>query len=433
MINLPVDGHLNPALEIARELARRGERVLAYAPERMSSRVREVGAQFRAFPYEWNTVGSNLVGDSTWQLRTAAACLPQLAAESADEHVDYVIVDYLCAWGRLLAQHLSLPSVVVHSTTPLAFSALARIPGRLITLLDLRLSPQRWRRFREFQHLAAELASRWDVERLEHPIQLVLPRYGELHLVTTSALLHADSKGPDPRYRFIGPCIRPAGVMTGDPLPPLTSDPLVYVSLGTLHNDRPEFYRACIRAYERAAFQVLINVGHRVDLRAFEPLPPHIHVVRHVDQIEVLNRAAVFVTHGGMNGLCEALLAGVPMLVYPQMADQYVAAKYVARSGAGLFLGFMRPRPTRLLGLTQRLIEEPEFRHRCREIGARLGAERGARAAADLILQFRDDLCVRRTCGHPVPARAEAERSSRRPIRVLDIRRRHRLSRNPWR
>lgn len=47
----------------------------------------------------------------------------------------------------------------------------------------------------------------------------------------------------------------------------------------------------------------------------------------------MLARAALFVTHGGMNSADEALHAGVPMLVVPQGADQPVIARRVVEPG----------------------------------------------------------------------------------------------------
>ena len=71
-----------------------------------------------------------------------------------------------------------------------------------------------------------------------------------------------------------------------------------------------------------------------------------------VPQLEVLARAALFVTHGGMNSVNEAMYAGVPMLVVPQGADQPLVAGRVVELGAGLSIrtedvdGGVRARPS---------------------------------------------------------------------------------------
>jgi UDP:flavonoid glycosyltransferase YjiC (YdhE family) len=62
----------------------------------------------------------------------------------------------------------------------------------------------------------------------------------------------------------------------------------------------------------------VVSVGSDVDLDALGPVPPNAVVARHVDQLALLQRASVFLTHGGgMNSAMEAILAGVPRVVLP--------------------------------------------------------------------------------------------------------------------
>ncbi len=94
------------------------------------------------------------------------------------------------------------------------------------------------------------------------------------------------------------------------------SEPLVYVSLGTTFNDAPAFYQACFEAFAGQPYQVLLSTGGRA-MTLPEP-PANVRVMPFVPQMEVLSRASVFVTHGGMNSANEGLWRGVPMVVVPQ-------------------------------------------------------------------------------------------------------------------
>jgi UDP:flavonoid glycosyltransferase YjiC (YdhE family) len=55
-----------------------------------------------------------------------------------------------------------------------------------------------------------------------------------------------------------------------------------------------------------------------------------------VPQLAVLERAAVFVTHGGMNSALEGLACGVPLVVIPQHGEQLLSGLTVAGRGAAL-------------------------------------------------------------------------------------------------
>jgi hypothetical protein len=52
---------------------------------------------------------------------------------------------------------------------------------------------------------------------------------------------------------------------------------------------------------------VIISVGKNFDSRKLKNIPSNIHIYKSVPQLEVLNMADVFVTHGGMNSVSEAL------------------------------------------------------------------------------------------------------------------------------
>ncbi|WP_307102242.1 nucleotide disphospho-sugar-binding domain-containing protein [Arthrobacter globiformis] len=80
---------------------------------------------------------------------------------------------------------------------------------------------------------------------------------------------------------------------------------------------------------------MVVSTG-QTDPALLGPLPANVLASRFVPQLEVLARAALFVTHGGMNSVNEAMYAGVPMLVIPQGAEQPLVAGRVAESGAGL-------------------------------------------------------------------------------------------------
>jgi MGT family glycosyltransferase len=57
-----------------------------------------------------------------------------------------------------------------------------------------------------------------------------------------------------------------------------------------------------------------------------------------VPQLEMLQRASMFVTHGGMNSTMEALYYGVPMVVLSQMMEQEMTARRIEELGLGVAL-----------------------------------------------------------------------------------------------
>ncbi|MDO5120012.1 MAG: glycosyltransferase [Coriobacteriales bacterium] len=67
-------------------------------------------------------------------------------------------------------------------------------------------------------------------------------------------------------------------------------------------------------------------------------LPGNVRVEQYVDQMEVLSRTSLFVTHCGMNSASEGMWMGVPELLFPLTGEQRAVARRVAEVGAGVLL-----------------------------------------------------------------------------------------------
>lgn len=111
--------------------------------------------------------------------------------------------------------------------------------------------------------------------------------------------------------------------------------PVVYVSFGTIFYRRPDLLRTVIIGAAATGAQVIASVG---DLAAELALPDDVLTAGYLPQREVLERADVFITHGGYNSVAESIRAQTPMLVIPLAVDQPIQAYFVGRAGFGTAL-----------------------------------------------------------------------------------------------
>ena len=130
-------------------------------------------------------------------------------------------------------------------------------------------------------------------------------------------------------YRFVGPSVRDVEPRKKD------GRPLVFASLGTVINDRPGFYRTLIEALHDEDVDLLISCGKAFDPTCLGDLPANVRVEHYVDQMEVLSRTSLFVTHCGMNSASEGMWMAVPELLFPLTGEQRAVARRVAEVGAG--------------------------------------------------------------------------------------------------
>src|SRR5699024_11773708 len=64
-------------------------------------------------------------------------------------------------------------------------------------------------------------------------------------------------------------------------------------------------------------------------------VPENVTVQKFVPQLEILQKADVFLTHSGMNSVNESLYFGVPMVVFSQHSEQRLVAEQVIKTGTG--------------------------------------------------------------------------------------------------
>lgn len=69
-------------------------------------------------------------------------------------------------------------------------------------------------------------------------------------------------------------------------------------------------------------------------------------------------KARAFLTHGGTNGVYEAIYHGVPMVGIPMFADQPDNMVHVKAKGAGLFLNFHSMQSQDLVQALQTVIND---------------------------------------------------------------------------
>jgi MGT family glycosyltransferase len=384
VLNLPEHGHMNATYPVVAELVRRGERVVYYATEPYRERVEATGAEYRSYGNAEDFCppahAGGLYSVMAWEIGLAETLLPRLLEDLRQLAPDYLLIDSMCVWGHLARQVLGIPGATLGSVF---------VPDdRIVTVEELM--QQAYGRAPKDVLLAGidalntylQIAQRIDRHfGTESPnlVQFFASRQA-LNIVFTSRYFHLAGDQFDESYRFVGPTLDTPSRKTGD-------RPLVYISMGTIFNDQPDFYRGCFAALGGGPYDVVLSAGGgRVGLGA---PPPNFTVCEFVDQCEVLSRASVFISHGGMNSASESLWNEVPMLVFPQHGDQHLVATRVEELGAGLVLRPPDVDPARLRAAVDLLLSEPRFREGAGKVAESFRSAGGHRRAAHEIMRWR--------------------------------------------
>lgn len=379
---IPAHGHTNPTLGVVRELVRRGHQVKYYSYEPFRAVIEAAGAEFvpcdaydaqlGLTPRDGERIGKDLAFSTHVLVETTLALNDMVCRDMAAWQPDCIVADSMAAWGKAVALKLGIP--FVSSTTTFAFNQ-----------ESAKIMKQSFRELLAFFSAMPKINK--DVRRLQatgYPVKSVLDLIQNdqnTHtIVYTSPEFQPCAESFSDKYAFVGPSVRPAREQVTK-----THEKLVYVSMGTVVNDRLALYRNCIAALAGENVQVILSVGDQVDIAALGPLPENVSVYSKVDQIAVLEQADAFLSHCGMNSASESLYFGVPLLCYPQTKEQGGVAARVTALGAGIMLE--NPTQSAIKAAVKLLLSDTKIKANAEEIASSFHRCTGPIAAADKIEQ----------------------------------------------
>lgn len=382
---IPAYGHTNPTLGVVRELTARGHEVRYYSYEPMRPLIEAAGAQFVACdPYDCEQhltpadgarVGKDIAFSTHILVETTLALDEMVCADMRAYAPDCIVADSMAVWGKAVAKKLGIP--FISSTTTFAFNrysakVMKQSGGQMLKMM-----------------LAMPKINR-DLQRLRdrgYPIKNILDIIQNDDrtdtIVYTSPEFQPRADTFSDKYAFVGPSIRPAAETIEK-----TRDTLVYISMGTVNNDLLPFYRACVAAFADSPYQVILSTGEQIDRSALGTLPENITALPRVDQIAVLQKADVFISHCGMNSASESLYFGVPLVLFPQTNEQGGVAARVAELGAGRRLEKADVHSIRTA--VGAVLQTPSYRANAQNIRESFLRCGGAKAAVEKILSVAD-------------------------------------------
>ena len=334
IFTIPAHGHTNPLLPVARELVSRGNEVRFYSFDEFEVKVKSTGAKFISctpyMPEITEDEVKNLKKVSTTEMtlqdiRLTLSMNDFLEKEFKEFKPDVVYSDSVCFWGKLNAWKFKVPLVV--STSTFAFNMLSSkyMKHSGAELFDMIAGlPKISKELKTLRPYGYEVKRALDLVQSDNSTDSI---------VYTSRRFQPYAESFSDHYAFVGP-----SVFT-DAEPHKQKDrKLVYISMGTVINDRPDFYNNCIEALGDTEIDVIISCGNELDMKKIRTLPDNIKMYPRVDQLDVLSRADAFITHCGMNSVSESLYMATPMALYPQTSEQHAVAARTKEIGAGVML-----------------------------------------------------------------------------------------------
>ncbi len=340
---LPEMGHLNATLKLARTLGERGHEIFYLGGSERRAYMEKQGMRFISLDEGWDSAGSGFsqLDVMEFLLEARLHCQPlnqyfTTVIETFREGIegligylqpDFLLIDPYVPDVALIAQELEMPFAFLNTTlfspldgTELLESSpeLGRVP-QLITCLEEFDYPEVVRRSRNRHYLGPGV----DLQRHEEPFD----------------------------WNQIDHTI-----------------PLIYCSLGSQsHNcvGAQRFFQVMIDAMSGLPhLQMILAAGVQFNSGDFQSIPANVLMLKHAPQLQILERADVVITHGGLNTIKEALVFGVPMIVFPSFGEQPMNAGRIVHHGLGVWGNLQSVTVEQARSFIERVVETESFRER---------------------------------------------------------------------
>lgn len=408
-------GHLNPTCSLAFELQRRGHSVTLFGVADALAKVKhhrlnlvQIGAD--EFPpgemdSAWKKLGQltgrqglkftiDLFKRESQMLFCEAPGLIKAAninflivdqiANAIATVADYLQIPYVTVCNAmLLHRELSVPPFFTHwqysKSSATAKFSFSRLRNRLgYSLLNFASS--------ELRDVIVDQRNEWGLP----PYDSYDAPYSKLaQIIQLPELFDFPRKKLPDQAHYIGQLMESSGIepvgfdLPAFPFEKLNEKTLIYASLGTLQNQKPEIFRCIAKACDGLDVQLVISLGS--PNAQLLDLPGNPIVVPFAPHQKLIEMADLVVTHAGMNTVLTALSCGVPMVAIPITNEQPGIAARVEASKVGRTIKLSRLSASKLRKVIVEVLGNPSFRAQSRRMQQHLKDSGGVERAADII------------------------------------------------
>lgn len=383
MFSIAAHGHVNPSLDVIRELVSRGHRVSYVIPASFADKVAATGAEPVIYtstlptdddPEAW---GTELIDNLEPFLADAIQAFPQLVTAFEGDEPDLVLHDITSYPARVLAHRWGVPAVSLWPNL-VPWEGYEKEVGEPMAagLKETERGRAYYARFESW--LAGN-----GLGHLSSDDFVARPRRG-IVLIPEALQPNADRVDRE-MYTFVGAC-QGDRVDQGEWRRPAGAEKVLLVSLGSSFTKQPAFYRECVAAFgDLPGWHVVLQIGAHVDPDELGDVPANVEVHAWVPQLAVLKQADAFITHAGAGGSQEGLATGTPMVAVPQAVDQFGNADMLQALGVARHVPMEEADAATLRAAVLALLGDPEVAERSARLREQMAKEGSTPRAADLI------------------------------------------------
>jgi zeaxanthin glucosyltransferase len=401
----PFSGHLNPLSALGRELRSRGHRVTFLQIPDAENKVRSQGLDFHE------------IGQTSYRkgfLAERLAQLTQLSGLKAQQYsvkfcqhlsaivcqdapsaihaagIEALLVDQLEPAGEPVGEFLGIPLISICCGQ--AIHRRADVPPFFT----------HWNYHNTWWVRIRNQVAYYCLDRSCQPILQVLNEYRQKWNLPVSDKMYSlrsplaqISQQPAafdfphdnlPKYfHYTGPLRNSSPLEVHFPFERLTGQPLIYASLGSIQNTKLEIFECIAAACSGLDVQLVITHGGGMNKEAVRMLPGSPLVVEYAPQLEVIAKARLTITHGGLNTILDSLSHGVPLVAIPITYEQPGNAARIRWTGTGEVIRSNCLSIQNLRAAIERVLTKDFYLNNALKLQQSIKQSGGVKRAADIV------------------------------------------------
>lgn len=342
-INFPVSGHVNPQINLCRELAEKDVKLIYYTFESYFHKFEGIdNIELRKYPDSFYKYYNELAADDSLHNKFIAFfyvfytltenILPFMMEDVKKENPDLIICDSLAIWGKVVARALNIPLSFFFSSFMGDTIALKNSPAFAMGILKSAIF--------DFKYVLKYNAIKKRIEKQYGKVadgaKDIMAHKGKFSVVTTSREFQPGGHLYPSNVKFIGP----AHVDDSD----LTEEKdTIFISLGTIaYSDT--YWDICIEAAQNLGYKIVVSFGGNKNNKVSQKnMKDNVSVYDNLSLKEyrnVLKKSVLFISHGGFNSISDSILYMTPLIICPLSAEQSSNGKIVEQLGCGVHYNY---------------------------------------------------------------------------------------------
>lgn len=324
VITHPISGTVYGTLGYVKELAARGHEVAYFSTDEFEKDIINVNAQFIKYNKKYDF-------ENNYKLMIKTTLDMYKEALDIAKDFDYIIYDSGFFKGKELGEKLKKPVIRLISNFPFdkkVLKNLSKEEKKKYPRMLLSKNPL----IRKIYTILSIGFNKIQNNDISYEAFDEVP---DMNIVYTTKIFQDLNYGYDKRkYKFVLPVIvnrNQENIIKFEN----AKEKIIYISLGVCPENPEEFFKKCIEAFRNTNVTVIMSIGQNTDILDLGKVPSNFWIFNSVAQLEVLKHADLFITHGGMTSINEAMYCGVPVIVAPQNVENELVAKSVLKYNIG--------------------------------------------------------------------------------------------------